>query len=89
MGQGVFQVQVTALDPTPTNLQQELFTECDRSNPTDTVMDSINQRYGEFTLAPANLLGRSKMPNVISPAWKPFGHRETISGKFKKEAESN
>ena len=41
-------------------------------------MDSINQRYGEFTLSPARLLQRSDMPNVIAPAWKPDGHRQTI-----------
>jgi len=42
------------------------------------VMDCINLRYGEFTLAPARLLNRSSMPNVIAPAWKPHGHRQTV-----------
>jgi DNA polymerase-4 len=41
-------------------------------------MDDINRDFGEFTLAPARLLKRSDMPNVIAPAWKPDGHRETI-----------
>jgi DNA polymerase-4 len=41
-------------------------------------LDEINDRYGEFTIAPAQMLHRSKMPNVISPAWKPYGHRQTI-----------
>jgi DNA polymerase-4 len=41
-------------------------------------VDDINQRYGEFTLAPARLLQRSSMPNVIAPAWKPSGLRKTI-----------
>jgi DNA polymerase-4 len=41
-------------------------------------MDKINERYGEFTLAPALLLNRSDMPNVIAPAWKPGGHRKTV-----------
>ena len=41
-------------------------------------MDRINNRYGEFALTPARLLNRSTMPNVIAPAWKPFGHRQTI-----------
>jgi DNA polymerase-4 len=45
---------------------------------TNAAMDRINTRYGEFTLAPARLLNRSTMPNVIAPAWKPFGHRQTI-----------
>ena len=41
-------------------------------------MDKVNARYGEFALAPARLLQRSSMPNVIAPAWKPYGHRQTI-----------
>jgi DNA polymerase-4 len=41
-------------------------------------MDNVNRRYGEFAVAPMRLLERSRMPNVIAPAWKPFGHRETI-----------
>jgi len=31
-------------------------------------MDNVNHRYGEFTLAPARLLDKSAMPNVIAPA---------------------
>jgi DNA polymerase-4 len=42
------------------------------------VMDDINKRFGEFTLARASLMNRSDMPNVIAPAWKPYGHRQTI-----------
>ncbi len=41
-------------------------------------MDAVNRRYGELVLAPARLLNRSSMPNVIAPSWKPFGHRQTI-----------
>jgi hypothetical protein len=57
------------------------------------VMDNINKRYGEFTLARANLLKRSDMPNVIATAWKPYGHRQTIvptveQKKIPKEVES-
>ena len=47
-------------------------------------IDCINERYGEFTLASANLLNRTDMPNVISPAWKPYGHRQTIFHTYKK-----
>ena len=43
-------------------------------------MDLINERFGEFKVAPAMLLNRSDMPNVIAPAWKPYGHRQTIPG---------
>ena len=79
-GEGLYQVHVGALDPRPENGQLELFDEVDLPDHSiaNQVMDRINQRYGEFTVAPARLLNRSTMPNVISPSWKPFGHRETI-----------
>lgn len=41
-------------------------------------IDRINARYGEFTLAPATLLNRSCLPNVIAPSWRPEGHRQHI-----------
>lgn len=78
-GEPVHQVQVTALNPQPRGQQLELF--AGGNGPEKhyaTVMDQINQHYGEFTLAPARLLRRSTMPNVIAPAWKPDGHRQTI-----------
>ncbi|MFA5628235.1 MAG: DNA polymerase IV [Thiohalomonadaceae bacterium] len=78
-GEGVNQVQVTALDPGPAAGQLELFeTKIEQANKSNAVMDAINQRYGEFTLTPARLLKRSNTPNVIAPAWKPHGHRQTI-----------
>lgn len=78
-GEGIHQVQVTATDPQPVNGQLELF-DAEQANtaPHHFIMDSVNQRYGEFCLAPARLLNRSTMPNVIAPAWKPSGHRQTI-----------
>ncbi len=76
---GIHQVQVTALDPRPADQQRELFDDSpSNASAVHAVMDRINQRYGEFTLAPARLLNRSTMPNVIAPAWKPHGHRQTI-----------
>jgi DNA polymerase-4 len=78
-GQGVHQVQVTALDPVDSDSQLELFTAMDDTqDEVNAVMDAVNRRYGELMLAPARLLNRSSMPNVIAPAWKPFGHRQTI-----------
>ena len=47
-------------------------------------MVDINDRLGEFTLSPANLLNRSDMPNVIALAWKPYGHRRTIVNTVEK-----
>lgn len=78
-GQGCFQVRVVALDPKDQGHQLALFEQCDsKHQQINHAMDRINQRYGEFTLAPANLLRRSDMPNVIAPAWKPEGHRKTV-----------
>ena len=78
-GEGLHQVQITATDPHPINGQLELFNETTSiARKSNHVMDDINQKYGEFCLAPARLLQRSSMPNVIAPAWKPFGHRQTI-----------
>lgn len=75
----VWQVQVTALDPRQCAEQLDLLaapsTERDALN---AVVDKINDRYGEWTIASALLLNRSTMPNVIAPAWKPEGPRQTI-----------
>lgn len=78
-GEAVSQVQVTALDPHPNDMQVDMFAlDRGRLQRLNRARDDINRRYGEFALAPARLLLRSRMPNVIAPAWKPSGYRETI-----------
>ena len=80
-GEGIHQIQVTALDPRPAAMQMDLFStqEEEKSHQQlNSAMDSINERYGELTLSPARLLNRSEIPNVIAPAWKPDGLRQTI-----------
>jgi DNA polymerase-4 len=78
-GEPVSQIQVTALDPNPRGGQLDLFAEPDpKREQANQAMDQVNQRYGELTVGPARLLNKSDMPNVISPAWKPKGHRQTI-----------
>jgi DNA polymerase-4 len=81
-GEGIHGVQVTALDPRPAQLQMEMFVDDpaleNKQQHVNAVTDAVNRRYGEFTLAPAQLLNRSSMPNVIAPAWKPYGHRQFI-----------
>ena len=76
--QGIWQIRIVALDPKPP-MQDDLF---QRKRPARArahrAMDQINLRYGSMTLASARLLGRSSMPDVISPAWKPDGHRKTV-----------
>ena len=78
-GEPVNQIQVTALDPRGEGQQLDFFVNVDEKRELFyDVVDSINDRYGEFTIAPASMLNRSQMPNVIAPAWKPYGHRQTI-----------
>lgn len=77
-GQGIWQIHVAALNP-GTDCQRDMF---QRKHParehTHAAMDRINARYGAMTLASARLLQRSKAPDVISPAWKPHGHRQSL-----------
>ncbi len=78
-GEPVCQIQVTALDPNAEGLQLDFFSEPDtKREKINHVIDDINDKFGDFTIAPAPLLFRSTMPNVIAPAWKPDGHRQTI-----------
>jgi len=79
-GEGVHQVQITALNPRIANHQIELFAArtTNHHQEVNMVMDQVNARYGEFTLTPMRLLKRSSMPNVIAPAWQPEGVRQTI-----------
>lgn len=78
-GEAVIQVQVTATHLRNVSGQLEFFTPDEvRTLHRFEAVDRINNRYGEFTLAPATLLGRSSMPNVIAPAWRPDGHRQYI-----------
>lgn len=80
-GEGVYQVQVTALDPQPTAMQMDMFMSAEKNETQQKLnhaLDAINSRYGEMCVAPARLLARSDMPNVIAPAWKPDGLRRTV-----------
>jgi DNA polymerase IV len=75
----VRQVQVTALDPNTASTQLDLFAEPDeRRELINQVIDAINDKYGKLSIAPALLLGKSSIPNVIAPSWQPKGHRQTI-----------
>ncbi len=78
-GAAVIQVQVTATHLRNTSGQLELFTPDEvRTIQRFAAIDGINRKYGEFTVAPATILDRSSMPNVIAPAWRPDGHRQYI-----------
>lgn len=77
-GQGVWQLRIVALNPASAR-QADMF---QRKHPAreraHLAMDGINARYGAMTLASARLLSRSQAPDVISPAWKPEGPRNSL-----------
>ena len=79
-GEGVSQIQITALDPQPASIQLDMFdtdsAASQQSSQLNRALDEINLRFGEFTLSPARLLQRSDMPNVISFG-KPDVHQFT------------
>ena len=77
-GQGGFQVQVNALDPRPAAQQGDLFTQPNANSGLNRAIDAINERFGAFAVHRAPLVNRTDMPNVISPGWRPTGHRESI-----------
>lgn len=56
--------------------QLPLFAEARREALATLAMDAVNDRFGERTLVPANLLGR-KGRNVIAPSWRPDGSKRT------------
>lgn len=77
---GIYQIQVTALNPTKVNIQQCLFTEKNNNhNNISEIIDFINNKYGDNLLLPARLkLDQNDSPDVIAPAWRPSGHRKSV-----------
>ncbi len=79
VGEIIRQIQVTALNPKPLQLQLDLFTKFNERRYTlNKVVDAINDKYGEFSMMPASLMTQSFSPNVIAPSWQPTGHRQSI-----------
>jgi DNA polymerase-4 len=79
-GEGVRQVQVTALDPRPATGQLELFAESQHlvEHYKGQCRDGCRQPAPRRIRLGTGAAARSDMPNVIAPAWKPYGHRQTI-----------
>lgn len=81
---GVFQVQVTALNPLPQQSQIDLLStpqqrqQRQKRSQLAATEDAINQRYGSLSLAPASLIQHAQQVGVISPAWKASGPRQSI-----------
>ena len=78
-GEPAYQVAVRALDPRESGNQRDLFeAPPEKQSRVNAVMDRINDKYGRWTVMPARMLNKSATPDVISPSWKPSGHRQTI-----------
>ena len=76
---GIYQIQVTAINPTQKNIQTDLFdSQTEQGNYMD-VIDSINRRFGQDIVRPARLkFDISDSPDVIAPAWRPKGYRKSV-----------
>ena len=76
---GIYQVQVTATNLKPINLQKDLFvTRKSKSKDIDYIIDSINYKFGDSMLKPARLCNELETPDVISPSWRPDGHKKSL-----------
>lgn len=53
--------------------QLPLFKEVQRRRELIQAIDSINDRYREFTVTRGMLLEPSSSPGIIFPAWRPYG----------------
>lgn len=78
-GDAVLQCQITALGPQPAHLQADLFAQEDQPSAVlDHTIDAINDKFGGGTVTNGLRMTPLTMPPVISPAWRPEGHRSTI-----------
>ena len=61
------------------NNQRDLFfnNQEDKNN-IDNMIDSINNKFGEFMLRPARLSSEFESPDVISPTWRPKGCKKSL-----------
>ena len=76
---GIYQVQVTAINIKPMNMQKDLFAvNCDKNTDIDYTIDSINNKFGDLMLRPARLCNKLQTPDVISPSWRPTGHKKSL-----------
>jgi len=86
-GQTIYSIQVTAIEPHADTGQTDLFstavTEKQENKEINQAMDAINRKFGKNSSG-SNMVRKGLMldalesPEVISPAWKPSGHRQTI-----------
>lgn len=75
----VRQVQVTALSPHHQAMQADLFDEVSpHQQQMNALLDAVNERFGSGALLPASLVQAPASVDVIAPAWRPDGCRDSI-----------
>ena len=78
-GIGIYQVQVTAINPIQKNIQPDFFDQQIKHNNHLSVVDYINERFGSDIVRPARLKPAIyDSPDVIAPAWRPNGYRKSV-----------
>ena len=78
-GIGIYQVQITALNPRPINLQSSIFENVShKQKKIDNAMDRINERYSKQVILPARILHEDDSPDVIAPSWRPDGFKRSV-----------
>ena len=76
---GIYQVQVTAVNPMKKNIQTDLFNQQADQNKCLKVIDDINEKFGQDIVQPARLkCDTYDSPDVIAPAWRPKGYRRSV-----------
>lgn len=82
-GKDVVSIQVTAIEPHADAGQSDLFatpqTEKQENKEINKAMDAINKKFGKNVVRKGLMMDELESPEVISPAWKPSGHRQTIN----------
>ena len=79
-GTGIYQVQITALNPRPIDLQSSIFENVSnkQQKKIDNAMDRINERYSKQVILPARILHEDDSPDVIAPSWRPDGFKRSV-----------
>ena len=77
---GIFQVQVTALNPRRKDIQIDIFNQEKNENKIlDQALDNISDKFGPEAIKSARLMSDNRdSPDVIAPAWRPSGYRKSV-----------
>ncbi len=78
-GTAVIQCQITAFNPQKTGGQSDLFADTDEKRESiNKVVDSIQGKFGSTAIINGSCYQPLSAPDVISPAWRPDGVRNSI-----------